>query len=196
MVAFRMNPYDVLDVTYEANEKDIQRVFRKKSLLLHPDKVTDDVERAKEAFELLKDAASLLQDETKRQRLDETVRSARSLALKELGLSMRMDQLEIEKEQAPGGKLHDIVPSFSDRIKRCTKQLMLDDELEKRRSIRLKQEAEFEARRQRDQAEEVLKRKAEVEQEWESSRENRVQGWRSFQKGSSKKKKKHTNVLG
>ena len=40
--AFRMNPYDILDVTPEMDEKGIQKVFRKKSLLMHPDKVQPD----------------------------------------------------------------------------------------------------------------------------------------------------------
>ena len=32
------SPYDVLDITYTATEADVKRLFRKKSLLIHPDK--------------------------------------------------------------------------------------------------------------------------------------------------------------
>ena len=38
--AFRMNPYDILDLTQDADEKTIQKSYRKKSLLIHPDKMT------------------------------------------------------------------------------------------------------------------------------------------------------------
>lgn len=37
--AFRLNPYDVLEVPLEADDKEINKIFRKKSLLIHPDKV-------------------------------------------------------------------------------------------------------------------------------------------------------------
>lgn len=71
---------------------------------------------------------------------------------------------------------------------------MREDELYRRNRIRLKQEAEEEARKLREEAEEQRKRKAEIDSAWESARDNRVEGWRSFQKG--KKKKKKMDVLG
>jgi DnaJ family protein C protein 8 len=37
--AFRLNPYDVLEVPIEADDKTITKIYRKKSLLIHPDKV-------------------------------------------------------------------------------------------------------------------------------------------------------------
>lgn len=37
--AFRLNPYDVLEVPLEADDKEINKIYRKKSLLIHPDKV-------------------------------------------------------------------------------------------------------------------------------------------------------------
>lgn len=41
LAAFKLNPYDVLEVPLEADEKEINKIYRKKSLLLHPDKVKD-----------------------------------------------------------------------------------------------------------------------------------------------------------
>ncbi|CAD6968884.1 unnamed protein product, partial [Tilletia controversa] len=80
--AFKLNPYSVLDVHMEADSKEITKVYRKKSLLLHPDKVKH--ERAVEAFDLLKKASTHLLDEDKRKNLDETVMAARIVTLKEL----------------------------------------------------------------------------------------------------------------
>ncbi|WFD33137.1 DnaJ sub C member 8 [Malassezia sp. CBS 17886] len=176
MVAFRLNPYDVLDVTPEMDDNAIQKAFRRKSLLIHPDKAKHDQERAEEAFDLLKKASTHLLDEARRKILDETVVSARSLALKELGLPPMLDQDKIEQELEPGGRLHDLAPGWQERIKLSTKQLMLDDELRRRKAIRLKQEAEADARRERDESEAERKRKAEIDNEWESRREDRVQG--------------------
>lgn len=193
--AFRLNAYDMLDVTPDMDDKAITKVFRRKSLLIHPDKVSEDYqERAMEAFDLLKKALDQLLDEERRQRLNEVTRSGRSLALQELRLPFTMSEEELEKEQQPGGKLHNLTPSFQERIKRCTNHLMREDELNRMNAMRLKQEAEAEARKMREAAEQELKRKAEVESVWEDTRDHRVEGWRSFQK--NKKKKKKMDVLG
>lgn len=63
------------------------------------------------------------------------------------------------------------------------------------RAIQHKQEAEIEAAKQRMDAEEERKRRAELDSAWEEAREDRVQGWRSFQKGT-KRRKKGPAVLG
>lgn len=63
------------------------------------------------------------------------------------------------------------------------------------RAIQLKQEAEIDAAKQREEAELERKRRAEMDAAWEEAREGRVQGWRSFQKGT-KKRKKGPAVLG
>jgi DnaJ family protein C protein 8 len=39
--AFKLNPYDILECPMEADEKMITKIYRKKSLLIHPDKVKD-----------------------------------------------------------------------------------------------------------------------------------------------------------
>ena len=96
--AFRMNPYDVLDLTQDADDKSIQKAYRKKSLLIHPDKMADDQARAEEAFDLLKKSLDHLLDADRRKLLDETVVSARCLALRELGLPMTLTPEEIELE--------------------------------------------------------------------------------------------------
>lgn len=195
MGSFRLNPFDVLEVTPDMDDKAIQKVFRKKSLLIHPDKVAEDYrERGQEAFDLLKKALDHLFDADRRQSLNEISRSGRSLALRELNLPFTLTEEQLKKEQEPGGRLHELKPTFPQRIVHCTNHLMREDELYRRNRVRLKQEAEEAARKLREEAEEQRKRKAEVDSAWENSRENRVEGWRSFQKG--KKKKKKMDVLG
>ena len=183
-VAFRMNPYDVLDLTQNADEKAIQKAYRKKSLLIHPDKMKDDQERAEEAFDLLKKSMDALLDEGRRKFVDETVDSARLLALRELGLPITMTAEEIELEQVPGWRLDQLLPSWEDRIKINVKHIILDEELKKRkcvvatdsRAVQMKQEAEIDAAKRREAAEMERKRRADMDNAWEASREERVSG--------------------
>lgn len=50
--AFKLNPFDILDLPPICNEKDIKNAYRRKSLLIHPDKTKHP--KAEEAFSLLK----------------------------------------------------------------------------------------------------------------------------------------------
>ncbi|CCF53746.1 hypothetical protein NDA11_001249 [Ustilago hordei] len=184
--AFRLNPYDVLEVPLEADDKEINKIYRKKSLLIHPDKVKH--ERAVEAFDLLKKASSHLLDEEKRKTLDETVMDARLMVLKELNLAFATAYDD--------PRLANLSPSWEERVRAATKELMVDDELRRRKAIRIQHQQEGEAHRKREQAVEERKRKAEQEAAWEQTRDHRVADWRAFQKGGKKKKKKSDNILG
>lgn len=108
---------------------------------------------------------------------------------------MTLTPEEIELEKVPGGRLDQLAPSFDDRIKIFVKDIVLDEELKKRKAVQQKQEAEIDAAKQREEAETERKRRAEMDTAWEESREDRVQGWRSFQRGT-KRKKKGPTVLG
>lgn len=186
--SFRLNPYDVLEVPLEADSKAINKIYRKKSLLLHPDKVKHD--RAIEAFDLLKKASSHLLDEDKRKALDETVMSARVLVLRE--------QLNLPASlSSDSPQLHGLCPTFEERVRKATKELMIDDELRKRKSLRMQHAMEGEEERKKEQALEERKRKADEKVKWEETREERVARWRQFAKAGAKKRKKYNdNVLG
>ncbi|KAE8201974.1 hypothetical protein CF328_g2480 [Tilletia controversa] len=184
--AFKLNPYSVLDVHMEADSKEITKVYRKKSLLLHPDKVKH--ERAVEAFDLLKKASTHLLDEDKRKNLDETVMAARIITLKELGLPTNIAS-DDERIKALG------LGALEERVRQKTKEIMIDDEVQRRRAIRLQHAAEGAEQRKREEAVETHKRKASEKEVWEATRDDRVAGWRSFQKGSKKRKGDSSNVL-
>ena len=92
-------------------------------------------------------------------------------------------------------RLANLFPSWEDRVRKATKELMVDDELRRRKAIRIQHQAEGEAQRKKEQAVEERKRKVEHDAAWESTRDHRVADWRAFQKGK-KKKKGDANVLG
>jgi len=185
--AFKLNPYSILDVPMEADPKEITKVYRKKSLLIHPDKVKH--ERAVEAFDLLKKASTHLLDEEKRKSLDETVMAARIVALKEFGLPPTI-AADDERVLALGSG------ALEERVRAKTKEIMIDDEVQRRRAIRLQHAAEGAAERKREEAIEERKRKADEKEQWEATRDERVAGWRSFQKGGKKRRGNSSNVLG
>ena len=56
--AFRLNPYEQLGVRFDATDDEIKKAYRKKSLMVHPDKCKHA--HAKEAFEVLGYANRLL----------------------------------------------------------------------------------------------------------------------------------------
>ncbi|EGG05172.1 uncharacterized protein MELLADRAFT_116908 [Melampsora larici-populina 98AG31] len=193
IAAFKLNPYDVLDLDMTnpttVTDADIRKSYRKRSLLIHPDKLSHP--RGPEAFDLLKKAESFLLDPEKRKGLDETIRDARMLTLRALSLP----------ETTPNDheRLKKLDPPFFFRVALKTKEIIIEEELRVRRARKMTMIAEgTEAKRQEDA---ITKRKRELEDKkrWEETREARVTDWRSFQKGESsgkKKKKTKLEVLG
>ena len=53
---FNLNPYEVLQVPNEAKIEEIKKVYRRLSMIIHPDKNMDNREKAQQAFEALNKA--------------------------------------------------------------------------------------------------------------------------------------------
>lgn len=89
-------------------------------------------------------------------------------------------------------RLQRLAPSFDERVRKGTKEIMIDDELRRRRfekaaqwdctdscfirAIRLQHAAEGEEMRKREEAAEERKRKAEEKDDWEKNRDSRING--------------------
>ena len=69
------NPYEVLEVGYEASDVELKRKYRLLSILVHPDK--NKHERAKDAFHTLEKAYKTLADPEKRRMYQRVMREAR-----------------------------------------------------------------------------------------------------------------------
>ncbi|GAA5946637.1 hypothetical protein JCM3765_000328 [Sporobolomyces pararoseus] len=198
IACFKLNPYEILELNWmpdaTVTDKDIQRKYRQKSLLIHPDKLKHP--RGIEAFDLLKKAQTELTDPAKREALDDVMRGARFLVLKDLGLKPDVpnDHEKIKKEFGKDGVSYE--EGYKDRVKKKAKEIMIDEELRRRRVQKMTMIAEgAEAKRAEDALAE-RKRKAEEKERWEESREDRVTDWRSFSKGPKKKKPKKNAPLG
>ncbi|KAJ8292399.1 J domain-containing protein spf31 [Rhodotorula toruloides] len=184
--AFKLNPYEILDLNWMPSagttDSDIQKTYRKKSLLIHPDKLKHP--RGIEAFDLLKKAQTELSDPAKRKPLDETITDARMLVLRELGIPRETpdDDERLRPPKLPA-------PDLKERVRKKTKDLLIEDELRRRRVQKMTMIAEgAEAKRVEDAVAEK-KRKMEEKERWEETREDRVHDWRNFNKKRKTKKK-------
>ena len=184
--SFRLDAYAVLDLQPGVPESDIKLCYRKKSLLIHPDKTSNP--RAPDAFDRLKKAQTELMDEKHRTRLDEAIADARMLLIRELKLTI--DDDEVKHPNA----------DFLKKWRLKTREVLMDDEHRRRR--RQKAQLQEEGREQRRQEQEVedRKRRREHDVQWEATREKRIDSWRSFQRARGEKeerrKKKKMKVIG
>ncbi|KIJ52595.1 hypothetical protein M422DRAFT_43428 [Sphaerobolus stellatus SS14] len=184
--AFKLNPYDILDIEETATPEAIKKKYRQLSLFIHPDKTPHA--RAPEAFDILKKAESELGDKDKREVLDAIIKQARTTLLKELGLPTSLEESD--------DRLKSIQPSFKAQLRVKSKEFLVEEEVARRKAIKMNLANEgLEAKRKEDEVH-ARKRKAEEEKTWEEGREDRVGSWRSFASLPKKKKKKSTSILG
>lgn len=101
------------------------------STVIHPDKTPHA--RAPEAFDILKKAESELSDKPKRDDLDAIIAQARALLVREMGWPITntkdIKELEASEEvRTLGG-----VKVWRDRVRAKTKELLIDEELRRRK---------------------------------------------------------------
>ncbi|ODV94318.1 hypothetical protein PACTADRAFT_86509 [Pachysolen tannophilus NRRL Y-2460] len=175
---FRLDSYSVLDLQPGCSESDIKKVYRKKSLLIHPDKTKNA--RAPDAFDLLKKAQNDLSNEETRMKLDNKFTEARRVLIKEKNWSVDDDRLKSQ--------------SFLKEWREKVKDLIIDEQLIKK--LQLKQQMEEEGR-EKQRLEEITqerKVKQDLKKKWEDTRDERVHNWRNYTKGIEKKKSKKKNA--
>lgn len=165
-------------------ESDIKMTYRKKSLLIHPDKSKNPL--APDAFDRLKKAQSELMDEKHRERLDEAIADARMLLIREMKLSVDSEELK--------------TADFQKKWREKSKEVLIDNEHRRRRQMKAQMQEEGREQRKQDEDLEERKRKRKHHEDWEATRDERISSWRQFQKGKSgdsdKKKKKKLKPIG
>jgi len=166
---FRLDAYSVLDLQPGVPDSDIIKCYRKKSLLIHPDKTTNP--RAPDAFDRLKKAQGELLDEKHRERLDESIADARMLLMREKEWTADTHGEELQSEE------------FKVEWREKTKWVLMDNEKRLQRQRNAQMQEEGRQQKKEEEALEARKRKREHEQKWEATREQRIGSWRDFQKG-------------
>jgi DnaJ homolog subfamily C member 8 len=165
-------------------DSDIKIVYRKKSLLIHPDKTKNP--QAPEAFDRLKKAQTALLDEPQRKHLDECIADARQLLIRQHKYTVDSEELKTE--------------DFLQEWRKKTVEVLVDAEARRRRQMKARMQEEGREKAKEDAELEERKRKRDHEKDWESTRDTRIQSWRDFSKGGKKgddgKKKKKIKMLG
>ncbi|KAK3990043.1 hypothetical protein QBC44DRAFT_240111 [Cladorrhinum sp. PSN332] len=186
--AFRLNAYAVLGLKPGAPESDIKNLYRKKSLLIHPDKTKNPL--APDAFDRLKKAQTELMDEKHRANLDEAIADARMLVMREHKWTVDSPELK--------------TADFEKKWDEKTKFVLIENEHRRRRQMKAQMQEEGREQRRQDEEIEQRKKKRQHEEDWEATRDQRIDSWRQFQKGKSggssgepeKKKKKKLKPIG
>ncbi|KAK4544356.1 hypothetical protein LTR36_004247 [Oleoguttula mirabilis] len=186
LAAFRANAYDVLDLQPGVPDEDIKRTYRKKSLLIHPDKSSHP--RAPDAFDRLALAYQTLLDEKKRAILDEAIADARMLLMRDLKLTV--DSEEVKDPDTV------FMKAWKDKVK----WVLADNEARRQRQMKAQMQEEGREQRRVDEEGAERKRKREHEVDWEKTREKRIDSWREFagsgKKAGTGKKGKKMKTLG
>src|SRR5688572_20772634 len=133
--------YAVLDLQPGVPESDIKITYRKKSLLIHPDKTKNP--QAPDAFDRLKKAQNELMDEKHRERLDEAIADARMLLIRENKWTVDSPELKTDE--------------FAKKWRDKAREVLIDNEHRRRRQM--KAQMQEEGREQRKQDEELEERK-------------------------------------
>jgi DnaJ family protein C protein 8 len=179
-----LDSYAVLDLQPGVTEKDIKVQYRKKSLLIHPDKTKNPA--APDAFDRLKKAQTALLDEKERTYLDECIADARRLLIREHQYTLDSPELQTEE--------------FKVEWRKKAVQVLLEEEARRRRQAKARMQEEGREKRKEEEELEARKRKRDQDKAWEDTREERIGTWRDWQKGrktgDEKKKKKKMKVLG
>jgi DnaJ family protein C protein 8 len=186
--AFRLDAYAVLGLKPGIPVSDLKKIYFKKSLLIHPDKTKNPL--AQDAFDRMKKAYDELLDEKHRERLDEAIADARMLLIRENKWTVDSPELKTEE--------------FEKQWAEKTKFVLIENEQRRRRQLKAQMQEEGREQKKQDEELEVRKRKRQHEEDWEKTRDQRIDSWRQFQKGKSggaadgegKKKKKKLKPIG
>lgn len=127
-------------------------------------------------------------DEKHRAQLDEAIADARMLLMRERKLTVDSPEVKDPDDE------------FRRAWRAKTKEVLIDNEVRRRKQLRAQMQEEGRQQRKEEEEMEARKRKREHEQNWEQTREKRIESWRDFQKGKTGKeggkKKKKMKVLG
>ncbi|KAF9885885.1 hypothetical protein FE257_012265 [Aspergillus nanangensis] len=151
--AFTLDAYAVLDLQPGVTEKDIKIQYRKKSLLIHPDKTKNPA--APDAFDRLKKAQTSLLDEKEREYLDGCIADARRLLIREHKYNLDSPELKTEE--------------FKKEWRAKTVHVLLEEEARRRRQAKAKLQEEGRERRKEEEELDARKRKRDQDKAWEDT---------------------------
>ena len=176
-----LNPFYVLDIPHTIDDESIISArYRALSLLVHPDKNTQDGVRAKAAFEQVKKAMEQINDENKRKHLSQLVEQGHKQG--------KRDWEEELSKRPPNTTFTDAERKQGLKAAQSLATMKIFASIEAKRRDVERRKRKFEQRERAQEDEEKAKEKNERDHDkaWrETARvERRVGNWRDFQKKS------------
>ncbi|KAJ8768125.1 hypothetical protein K2173_021065 [Erythroxylum novogranatense] len=193
LACFKLNPFEYLNLPFEATPEDVKKQYRKLSLLVHPDKCKHP--QAKEAFGALAKAQQLLLDEQERDYILTQVNAAKEELRAKRKKQLKKDNASKIKSLVDEGKYeqqYERSEEFQKELKLKVRDILTDQEWRRRKMQMRISEEEGRLKKDEEEQKEMWKRKREHEEQWEGTREQRVSSWRDFMKAGKKGKKGET----
>ncbi|EGV62485.1 DnaJ sub C member 8 [Yamadazyma tenuis] len=159
-----LDPADTSDL-----QTQVKKAFRKKSLLVHPDKT--DHKDAPTAFDRLKRAQAFLSDDGEQP----------------TAIRQKLVDIYAHIRQNHSGDISVVRKKVAEILEEDKRLDNIEQEQQDARDAQLREEQE-------NRKQEILL-KREMASKWEDSRDSRVANWRSFVNKVDKKKKKKKKVL-
>ena len=190
---FKLNPYEYLNVRFDATIQEVAKAFRKVSLLVHPDKCNHP--KASIAFDAIGQAQKLLTTIDFKKEIDFNLDQAKKKVVGEYKKEMKGDTLLRVRFDGDKGKIleHFLASDeFHERWKLEGRKYIVDLEWRRRKmTLRLKDEEKRVVSEEKIENQ-ARKKTVNAEKGWneEEARETRVGGWRDFTNGKNKKKTK------
>ncbi|XP_055889056.1 dnaJ homolog subfamily C member 8-like [Biomphalaria glabrata] len=182
---FNLNPYDVLQIDPDTPLSEVKKKYRQMSILVHPDKNPDDLDRSQKSFEAVNKAYKTLENEEGLKRCKEIVEEAKTRTDE----MIRLKKKQLKKEGKPQEVPEDDLDKYKHAIYVQTCKLFAD--LERLRQERETKDMHDRKRKAEEEAAEEEKKK--MEKEWqknfEESRTGRVDSWRTWNKKAKKTSK-------
>ncbi|KAF9665338.1 hypothetical protein SADUNF_Sadunf16G0112400 [Salix dunnii] len=172
---FKLNPFEYLNLPFEASPEDIKKQYRKLSLLVHPDKCKHP--QAKEAFGALAKAQQLLLEEQERDYVLTQVNAAKEELRAKRKKQLKKDTASKIKSLVDEGKYdqqYEQSEEFQQELKLKVREILTDQEWRRRKMQMRISEEEGRLKKDEEEQKEMWKRKREHEEQWEGTREKRV----------------------
>ncbi|GME83185.1 unnamed protein product [Ambrosiozyma monospora] len=174
--AFKLDHYTILDTKPGISTSEINKIYRNKSRLIHPDKCPNNP-RAKDAFDQLKKSSLALLDDKERAKLDDVWKDAR-MELKNGGDDNENGGFDEFSEQS--------LKQWREKVK----ELLIELEVAKKIEFKRQQASLIHKQQVEEEKMAAQKVQRELKKSWEEKRGTRVSQWRQFSSDSGIKKKK------
>jgi len=205
MAAFKLNPFEILNVRTDATSQEVKKQYRELSRLVHPDKCRKEIrETAQKAFAKLATAKTDLLDEKKREDLNKIVYEARTRLVERLQRDIRTKRKEEAKaakargeeppEKEPLPDVTRMIPNWDDLVKAETKEVLIEKAWSQKQGQKAAEEEDKRIAKEKEEIDKKRKQDEEDKKKWDEGRDHRVNDWRNFMKGGTGKKKKKRSL--